>query len=129
MAAILAIDDDPVNRLLLATVLTPLGHEVREAPDGSAGLDAIAVAEPDVVIVDLSMPGMGGAEFLKKLRRERQSTVRVVLSTATRTDAAMRDFAALYAVSAILEKPAEPAEIARVVTEVLAAPLRARTVE
>jgi len=65
------------------------------------------------------MPGTGGAGFLKALRRDMRSETTVVLYTATRPDAAMRDFAELFAISAILEKPSEPAEIARVVTAAL----------
>lgn len=122
MATILAVDDDPLNRLLLATVLRPRGHDVREAEDGAEGLRAASETAFDLIFVDLGMPRMSGVEFLKALRHELRSEARVVLYTATRTDAAMRDFARLFSVSAILEKPSEPAEIARVVDEVLAAP-------
>ncbi len=122
MAIILAIDDDAVNRLLLATLLRPLGHDVREASSGEEGLREIARSSPDLAILDLSMPGMNGAEFLKVLRGDLRSTIRVVLYTATRAGAAMRDFADLFGVVAILEKPSEPADIRRIIEAALAAP-------
>jgi len=119
LANILVVDDEPLNRLLLATVLRPLGHDVLEAADGEAGLKAVIDRAPDLVVVDLAMPGMGGVRFLKALRRELCSDVPVVLYTATRPDAAMRDLAELFAISGILEKPSEPAEIERVVSAAL----------
>jgi len=119
LATILIVDDEPLNRLLLATVLRPLGHDVLEAADGEAALKIVVDRAPDLVVVDLAMPGTGGAGFLKALRRDMRSETTVVLYTATRPDAAMRDFAELFAISAILEKPSEPAEIARVVTAAL----------
>lgn len=119
MTSILVVDDEPLNRLLLATVLRPLGHDVLEAADGGAGLKLVVDRAPDLVVVDLAMPGMGGAGFLKALRRELHSDVPVVLYTATRPDAAMRDFATLFSIVGILEKPSEPGEIARVVTDAL----------
>jgi len=121
LAIILVVDDEPLNRLLLATVLRPLGHVVLEARDGDEGLGIAADRAPALIVVDLSMPGAGGAGFLKTLRRDLRSDVPVVLYTATRPDAAMRDFAALFSVAAILEKPSEPADIVRVVTAALGA--------
>jgi len=120
LATLLIVDDEPLNRLLLATVLRPLGHQIVEAADGAEGLRAVAERSPDLVIVDLAMPGMGGAGFLKTLRRELRNDVAVVLYTATREDAAMRDFVALFSIRAVLEKPSEPAAIVRVVTSALA---------
>jgi CheY-like chemotaxis protein len=119
LASILVVDDEPFNRLLLATVLRPLGHDVLEAADGDAGLKMVVDRVPDLVVVDLAMPGMGGAGFLKTLRRELRCDVPVVLYTATRPDAPMRDFVELFSISAILEKPSEPADIARVVKAAL----------
>lgn len=121
MASILVVDDEPLNRLLIATVLRPLGHDVLEAADGREGLRMVAERAPDLAIVDLAMPGMGGAGFLKALRRDLASDVRVVLYTATRPDAAMADFIRLFSIAAVLEKPSEPADIVRVVTAALAA--------
>jgi CheY-like chemotaxis protein len=119
LASILVVDDEPFNRLLLSTVLRPFGHDVLEAVDGDAGLKMVVDRAPDLVIVDLAMPGTGGAGFLKALRRELRCDVPVVLYTATRPDAAMRDFVELFSIAGILEKPSEPADIARVVTAAL----------
>ena len=117
MATILVVDDDPLNRLLIATVLVPRGHQVCEADDGAYALRAIEDREPDLIVLDLSMRGVGGADFLKALRRARNTPV--VLYTATRPDAAMRDFMELFDVRAVLEKPAEPAAIVEIIEAAL----------
>ncbi|HEY5257920.1 MAG TPA: response regulator [Candidatus Baltobacteraceae bacterium] len=113
MATILVVDDDAANRLLIAAVLAPRGHDVREACDGADALRAIVAEEPDLIVLDLSMSGMGGVAFLKALRNEHGDTP-VVLYTATQPDAAMRDLMTLFNVASILPKPSEPADIARI---------------
>jgi CheY-like chemotaxis protein len=46
------------------------GHEVSEAPDGSAALTAIAVSRPALVVTDMMMPVMGGVELIRRLRAD-----------------------------------------------------------
>lgn len=119
MATILVVDDDPNNCLLIAAVLEPRGHQVRVAYNAADALGAITADEPDLIVLDLSMPGSNGVDFLKSLRRERATTV--VLYTATRPDAAMRDFMDLFNVCAVLEKPAEPTSIVEILEGALSA--------
>jgi CheY-like chemotaxis protein len=114
MATILVVDDDSANRFLIAAVLAPRGHDVREACDGADALRAIAADEPDLIVLDLSMSGMGGVAFLKALRDGEHGGTPVVLYTATQPDAAMRDLMTLFNVASILPKPSEPADIARI---------------
>jgi two-component system OmpR family response regulator len=117
VATILVVDDDPNNCLLIATVLEPRGHRVRVAYSATDALSAIADGEPDLIVLDLSMPGGNGVDFLKALGREHRSTI--VLYTATSPDAAMHDFMDLFNVRAVLEKPAEPARIVEVLEKSL----------
>ena len=112
MATILIVDDDPNARLLVTTLITHGGHEAFEASDARAGLTLSREVEPDLIIVDLSLPQMSGSEFIRALRTDvgLQST-RVALYTATAQDAAMRDFMDIYGVIAALPKPSEPREL------------------
>jgi PAS domain S-box-containing protein len=66
----LVIDDDPVSRELLATVLTRQGWRVTMARDGAAGLRAALAAHPDVVVADLMMPEIDGIGLVTRLRQE-----------------------------------------------------------
>ena len=70
MATILVVDDRPINRELLVTLLGYGGHRMLEAPDGEKAL-AIARAErPELIIADIIMPAMDGYEFARQVRKD-----------------------------------------------------------
>jgi two-component system KDP operon response regulator KdpE len=68
MSKALIIDDEQQMRRLLRMVLESRGYEVCEASDGQLGLQEAAFHRPDVVLLDLGLPGLGGIEVLKRLR-------------------------------------------------------------
>ena len=68
MARVLVVDDDPDIRALLVFKLATRGHEVLVAANGLAGLEVCRVASPDLVLVDMNMPVMGGLEMIRTLR-------------------------------------------------------------
>ncbi len=112
MACVLIVDDDPNARLLVTTLLAHGGHTALEASSGEQGLELALERQPDLVITDLSLPGMSGPQFLRALRAdERTRPLRVALYTASTIDAAMRDFMEIYGVASALPKPAEPREL------------------
>lgn len=80
MAKILVVDDEPSIVNLVAAYLKPEGYEVYTAMDGPSGLKAARAFKPDLVILDIMLPGMDGIELLSRLRRE--SEVYVILLTA-----------------------------------------------
>ncbi len=80
MPRILVIDDEPSIVKLVTAYLEPEGYEVHTAADGPSGLKAARAFKPDVVILDIMLPGMDGLELLARLRRESQ--VYVILLTA-----------------------------------------------
>lgn len=80
MAKILVIDDEPSITKLVSAYLKPEGYEVFVAADGNAGLKAARTFKPDLIILDVMLPGMDGVELLSRLRRE--SDVYVIMLTA-----------------------------------------------
>lgn len=80
MARILVIDDEPSILNLVTAYLKPEGYELHTATDGQSGLKAARAFKPDLVILDIMLPGMDGLELLSRLRRE--SEVYVILLTA-----------------------------------------------
>jgi two-component system alkaline phosphatase synthesis response regulator PhoP len=80
MAKILVIDDEPSIVNLVTAYLKPEGYEVFTASDGNAGLKAARAYKPDLIVLDLMLPGKDGFEVLSQLRRE--SNVYVILLTA-----------------------------------------------
>jgi CheY-like chemotaxis protein len=77
----IVVDDDPVVRLLVSGMARQAGIQmVGQASDGREGLELAAAVRPDIVVLDLSMPVMGGEEALPELRRRLPGTYIVVLS-------------------------------------------------
>jgi two-component system, NtrC family, nitrogen regulation response regulator NtrX len=88
MAAILVVDDEPNIRRLLGSLLEAEGHTTRTAATGEEGLEAVADTEPDVVLLDLALPGAGGLEILAALKAAHPALPVVMMSgRATLTDA------------------------------------------
>ncbi|MCA9625217.1 MAG: hybrid sensor histidine kinase/response regulator, partial [Myxococcales bacterium] len=70
MARIVHIEDDPANRLLVRRLLERAGHEVLDAEDGIAGVRLACESQPELVLVDLNIPGLDGFEVTLRLRGE-----------------------------------------------------------
>ena len=67
---ILIVDDEPDFLEMLSLRLKDQGHHVRTAQSGEAGLEAIREEEPDVVVLDIKMPGMDGIQVLKMIKAQ-----------------------------------------------------------
>jgi two-component system sensor histidine kinase/response regulator len=67
-ARILVVDDQPANIQLVGAVLGKLGHEIIPASDGLTALKRAALRTPDLILLDLLMPGMGGCEVCLQLK-------------------------------------------------------------
>jgi len=76
----LLVDDDEVFRNRLCKSLAERGWEVHTAPDGAAGIELAAQHSPDLAIVDLRLPGMGGLNIVKELRALDKTTCILVLT-------------------------------------------------
>jgi two-component system alkaline phosphatase synthesis response regulator PhoP len=77
---ILIIDDEESILNLVTAYLRPEGYEIQTAMDGISGLQAAQIFKPDLIVLDIMLPGMDGLELLSQLRRE--SDVYVIMLTA-----------------------------------------------
>jgi two-component system, cell cycle response regulator DivK len=81
-ARILVIEDNPKNLKLVRDVLEYAGYEVVEARTGEEGIEAALRCAPDLVLMDLQLPGIDGNETLRQLRTRDPRSVPVVAVTA-----------------------------------------------
>src|SRR5512144_270665 len=108
MTKILIVDDEPSILNLVSAYLKPEGYEVYTASDGNAGLKAARAFKPDLIILDLMLPGIDGIELLSRLRRE--SDVYVIMLTA-RTDETDKIIGLSVGADDYVTKPFSPREL------------------
>ena len=78
---ILIVDDEPSNVRVLGRELTDRGYIIESAKDGWSGLKTVSTSRPDLILLDYMMPGMGGIDVLKELRK-RGHDIPVIIITA-----------------------------------------------
>jgi DNA-binding NtrC family response regulator len=71
---ILVVDDTPANLRLLTELLSSHGYRVRPAEDGALALESVAAKTPDLILLDVSMPGLDGYEVCRRLKAEEKSS-------------------------------------------------------
>ena len=119
MARVLVIDDEGPIRLLCRVNLEAAGMEVSEAEDGPSGVEAARTETPDVILLDVMMPGMDGWEvFGELLKDERTGKIPIVFLTAR---AELRDQARGLELGGVdyVTKPFNPLDLARLVQDLL----------
>jgi CheY-like chemotaxis protein len=67
---VLAVDDIPLNLLLVQKMLSKFNFKMRTAANGQQALDAVAEQKPDLILLDLMMPGIDGFEVIRRLRAD-----------------------------------------------------------
>ncbi len=87
--SILVVDDDPEIRSLLETVLREEGYSVRSAANGLEAIHAVEDSVPDLVVMDLMMPLMDGAETARELWSRYGRRVPIVVLTASEVDSSL----------------------------------------
>ena len=116
--SVLVIEDSASVRRLIDVCLRPLGAEMRFAEDGLIGLAAARASVPDVIILDIGLPGLDGWEVLAQLRSDSDTLgVRVLVLTA-HAQPEMADRAAAGGADDFMTKPFRPNDL-RISVEVL----------
>jgi len=111
---LLIVDDDDGFRALLRTTFEVVDIEVEEASTAEAALDLVELRRPDAIVLDVSMPGMGGLELCRRVKGDPATrSVAIVLLSGSATDLALAGESA--AADAYLRKPFSPLELLDVV--------------
>ena len=108
-ARLLLVDDVPRNLDLLEAYLAPLGHELIRAESGLTALDLFARARPDLVLLDLRMPGLDGIEVLTRIRGTAAGALVPVILITAQADRADRVRGFEAGADEFLEKPVDRA--------------------
>jgi CheY-like chemotaxis protein len=117
-ADILIVEDHPTMREAMRLVLEHEGFVIREAGDGPAAISMVREQPPDLMFLDLNIPGASGADVLQTLKSDPATAgVRVIIVTATGEEG--RDFVLSLGADAYFTKPFSPTALLRAVERVL----------
>jgi two-component system response regulator ResD len=116
VAKILVVDDEPNIREVVGLYLRRDGHTVVSATDGEEALEAFRESEPDLVVLDLMLPKVGGLEVCRRMRADRR--VPLIMLTA-RGDEEERIVGLSLGADDYVVKPFSPRELAARVAAVL----------
>ena len=121
MSKILLVDDEPDVIEIVRTRLERDGHVILSAPNGQAALTAAATHKPDLVILDVMMPGLDGFEVLRRLKSGAQTMQTPVIMLTAKTE--FSSIAQGWSLDAdnYVTKPFQIDELAKIVKDVLIA--------
>ena len=116
---VLIVDDEPMARTLLRLMLVRAGFNVAEAKDGFDALQQVKNHQPDVVVLDVMMPGMDGFSVCKSLRSDHNTETMPVIMLSAKTDLESINKGLDAGANKYLTKPISPEDLTRHVREVL----------
>jgi DNA-binding response OmpR family regulator len=116
MALVLVVDDTPLDRKVARDALAHAGFDVAEAADGAAGLRALYVSRPDLVVLDVLMPSMDGWTACERIR-ELSSVPIIMLTSLDREEEMIRGLD--LGADDFVSKPVSPAHLVARVRAVL----------
>jgi CheY-like chemotaxis protein len=87
---VLVVDDYRASADTMSSLVAAWGHEVQRAYDGNTGLALAAAYQPDVLLLDLIMPGVGGLTLVRQVQRQAHLNDRLMIAVTGRTDAGHR---------------------------------------
>jgi DNA-binding response OmpR family regulator len=119
-AVVLVADDDPEILSLLSIRLNRAGYKVIEAVDGEQTLIKVREHYPDVVILDVMMPGKNGWEVAKELRHDARFAKTGIIMLTAIGEKINEMTSPLYGADAFIDKPFEFADLEAKISEVLA---------
>lgn len=117
--SVLIIDDEPMARTLLRLMLVRAGFQVSEAEDGFDALEKIKRNQPDIILLDVMMPGMDGFSVCETLRNESETASLPIIMLSAKTDLNSVNKGLRVGATKYLTKPISPEELTQHVREAL----------
>ena len=119
MPKILIVDDSATDRALIRETLESEGYEVNSAADGAAAIQSVADHHPDVVLLDVVMPGENGFKVCRKLKKAKEGPKPRVVLVTSKDGESDKFWGMKQGADAYLTKPFESAELLRTVKQLL----------
>jgi CheY-like chemotaxis protein len=116
---VLVVDDNPLSRKLLNDILSADGYSVRHAASGSEALGAITEEPPDVILLDIMMPGMDGFEVVRRLRADKTTHMPPIVMVTALDDEGSRTRLAASGINDVLTKPVDRWELRTLLARLL----------
>lgn len=120
MRTVLVVDDDPISRLWISAVLRRLGYDTLESENGKAALWLAGELQPDLIVLDVHMPGMNGIEASRCLRSQAHTAHIPTLIVSAAIDRETRVAAFASGALQFASKPLESDELIARVQSLLA---------
>lgn len=117
--SVLIVDDEPMARTILHLMMVQAGYHVSEAEDGYDALEKIRINPPDIMLLDVMMPGMDGFTVCESVRNNDQTSQLPIIFLSAKTNLESINKGFLVGGTEYLMKPISPEELVRHVQYVL----------
>lgn len=109
MASVLIVDDSPTEVHVLRGILTKLGHTVHHAENGERGVEMATEVKPDLILMDVVMPGMNGFQATRQLSKNSQTAHIPVIIVTTKNQETDRVWGLRQGAKDYITKPVDEA--------------------
>jgi len=121
MATILIIDDSQVDLYSLKKIVEKGGHDVITAEDGEHGLVSAKSSRPDLILMDIIMPGMSGYQATRKLKKDTDTSGIPVIFVTSKTQETDKIWGMRQGAKAYITKPVNEEKLLSAIEDTLAA--------
>ena len=121
MAKVLIVDDSRVYRFTLRKLIKEWGHEVLIAKNGEQAVDIARKESPEIILMDIVMPGMSGYQTKRMLAKDESTSGIPVIFCSTRDDETDKIWGLRQGASAYVTKPVKPEDLMTAISNAVAA--------
>ena len=121
MKRILVVDDSPTETFAMSNILNKYGYEVLSADNGEKGVEMAKLEVPDLVLMDIVMPGINGFQATRQLSKDASTKAIPVIMVTTKNQDSDREWSRIQGAKGFLVKPVIEKELIKTIEAVLEA--------